>query len=119
MFQYTLLQTLTNRGAGVFGKFGTGDDNMNWHVEFAEVADKIADKAVSDEIREIGGTVNVSLTNLEWAMNGEKDEWMTRCSKTVRLESADHMRRPAQLIATNHRNWLRQTQSTNMITSKL
>jgi len=116
-FQYTLLQTLTKRGAGVFGKFGKGDDNMNWHLEFAEIADKVDNKAVSDEIREIGGTVNVSLTNLDYAIEGE--EWMARCAKTVRLESAEHMRAPSQEMATNQLKWLRQTQSTNMITSRL
>jgi len=119
-FQYTLLQTLTKRGGGVFGKFGQGDDNMNWHLEFADVAAANADKSVSDELREIGGTVNVSLTNLDYAIKGDKgDEWMARCAATVRLESADHIRRPAQLIATNHAKWLSQTQSTNMITSRL
>merc|ERR1712166_87588 len=56
-FQYTLLQTLTKRGGGVFGKFGKGDVNMNWHLEFDDVAAANADKSVSDELREIGGTV--------------------------------------------------------------
>jgi hypothetical protein len=113
-FQYTLLPTLNKRG-GVFGKFGDERNNMNWHLPFAEIP--AADKAVSDELAEMGGTVNVSLTNLDYAINGE--EWMARCAATVRLASADEVRRPPQIMATSHLNWLRQTQSQNVIASRL
>merc|ERR1719443_2498921 len=33
---------------------------------------------------------------------------MARAAATVRLENADGTRRPSQLIATNHMNWMRQ-----------
>jgi len=114
-FQFTLLPTLNKRG-GVFGKFGENDDNLNWHVPFAEIA---AEKAVSEELAELAGTVNVSLTNLDYAIDGE--EWMARCAATVRLQTTEEMRRPPALMCTNHLQWLRQrqTQSTSMITSRL
>jgi hypothetical protein len=116
-FQYTLLPTLNKRG-GVFGKFGKDGDNVNWHLPFSDIAaaDHI-DKAISDELCDLGGTVNVSLTNLDYAINGE--EWMARCAATVRLPSSEEMRQPSQLMAANQVQWMRQTQSTNMIISRL
>ena len=115
-FQYTLLPTLNKRG-GVFGKFGEDDENMNWHVQFAEIAAADANKDVSDELQELGGTVNLSLTSLNYVMG---EEWMARAAATVRLQSSDKIRRPAQFMATNHLNWLkRQSPSANMITSRL
>jgi len=115
-FQYTLLPTLNKRG-GVFGKFGKDDDNMNWNLPFAEIAAAHTDKAVSDELEELGGNVNLSLTSLNYVMG---EEWMARAAATVRLQTTDQIRLPAQLMATNHLNWLkRQSQPTNMITSRL
>lgn len=111
-FQYTLLPTLNKRG-GVFAKFGEDADNLNWHLPFAEI---VADKAVSEELAEIGGTVNVSLTNLDYAI--VKDEWIARAAATVRLQSGEEMRKPSSLTCNNHLQWL-QSQSTNMITSRL
>jgi len=118
-FQFTLLPTLNKRG-GVFGKFGEDSDNLNWHVPFAEIATA---KVVSEELAEMAGTVNVSLTSLDYAINGE--EWMARCAATVRLQTTEEMRRPPAHMCTNHLQWLRQTQSTSltqstsMITSRL
>jgi hypothetical protein len=120
-FQYTLLPTLNKRG-GVFDKFGADDDNMNWNVKFAEIAETAeVEGAVSDELRELDGNVNISLTSLNYVMG---EEWMARAAATVRLSSSEKIRRPSQLMATNHMNWLKrqtqsQTQSANMITSRL
>merc|ERR1712070_866590 len=115
-FQYTLLPTLNKRG-GVFGKFGKEENNMNWHVQFSDIADALSDKAISDELRDMGGTVNISLTSLDYAIN--QDEWMERCAATVKLPTPDHMRRPSEQMAANQVQWMRQTQSTNIITSRL
>lgn len=112
-FQFTLLPTLDKRG-GVFGKFGDDGENMNWHLPFAEIASG-ADKAVSDELREIGGNVNLSLTSLNYVMG---DEYMARAAAVVRLDSPEKIRRPAQLMATNQLKWL-QSQSSCLITSRL
>jgi len=115
-FQYTLLPTFLKRGGSVFGKFGSEDDNMNWNVRFAEIAAN-TEGAVSDEIREMDGNVNLSLTSLNYALG---DEWMARAAMTVRLQTPELIRQPAQLMATNHLNWLkRQTPSKNMISSRL
>jgi len=114
-FQYTLLPTLNKRG-GVFQKFGAEEDNMNWNVRFADIAAG-SEGVVSDELRELDGNVNLSLSSLNYVMG---EEWMARAAATVRLQSTEQIRRPSQLIATNHVNWLkRQAQSTNMITSRL
>jgi hypothetical protein len=112
-FQYTLLPTLNKRG-GVFGKFGEDADNLNLHLPFAEID---ADKAVAEELAEMAGTVNVSLTNLDYAILG--DEWMARCAATIKLKTAEEMRRPSALMCANHLQWLKQIQSTSMITSRL
>jgi len=113
--QFTLLPTL-NKRAGVFEKFGDDSQNLQWDVPFDEVAAG-TDKAVADEILQTAGRVNISLTNVDWALEGE--DWMARAAATVRLSSSDEMRRPAQLMGTNQVKVMRQTQSTNMITSRL
>lgn len=115
VFQFTLLATLTNRPS--YGKFGTEDENMNWHVEFADVAvDK--DKAVADELLQLTGLMNCSLTSLNYALK-EGGEYMARAAATIGLKSEEQIRRPCQSMCTNHLKWLRQTQSTQAITSRL
>jgi len=104
-FQYTLLPTLNKRG-GVFAKFGEDADNLNWHLPFADI---VADKAVSEELAEIGGTVNVSLTNLDYAIL--KDEWIARAAATVRMQSGDEMRKPSALTCNNHLQWFKLNQT--------
>jgi len=112
-FQYTLLPTLNKRG-GVFEKFGDEADNMNWLLPFAEVP---ADGAVAEELAGLGGTVNISLTNLDYAIL--KEEWMARTAQTVRFKTADEMRRPASQTCTNHLQWVEQAQAKGAITSRL
>lgn len=115
-FQFTLLPTLNKRG-GVFQKFGEDDDNMNWNVKFADIAAAVDDEAVSTELRELDGNINASRSSLNYVLG---DEWMARAAATVRLSTADDIRGPAMLMATNHVNWLkRQNQPTNMIQSRL
>jgi hypothetical protein len=115
-FQFTLLPTLNKRG-GVFQKFGEDDDNVNYNIKFADVAPNIDDAAVSNQLRELDGNINVSRSSMNYIMG---DEWMARAAATVRLSTADDIRQPSQLLATNHVNWLkRQTQSTHMIPSRL
>jgi len=99
----------SGRAGGVFAKFGPDEANKQWDLSFDDVADGTADKAVADKIRETGGKLSISLTNVDWALTGEGDEWMKRAAATVRLENVDGTRRPSQLIATNHMNWMRQT----------
>jgi len=112
-FQYTLLPTLNKRG-GVFSKFGTDAENKNWNVKFADIVS--AADAVTEELHTLNGNINLSQTNLEFAAG---EEYMARSAATVRLQSSEQISRPSQFMATNHLNWLRQTQSTNMITSRL
>lgn len=107
-FQYTLLPTLNKRAGSVFEPFGSEDQNLNWHLQFAEVAAN-ADEAAADELRNMEGVVNCSLTNLDFAL-GEESEWMARAARTVRLQSGDVIRGPAQSIATSHVEWLKQPQ---------
>jgi len=112
-FQYTLLPTLNKRG-GVFTQFGDKADNMNWNLPFAEIP---ADGPIAEELAQLGGNVNISLTNLDYAIL--KDEWMARTATTVRFKSSDEMRRPASQACTNHLQWLEQAQSKGIITSRL
>jgi len=108
-FQFSLLPTMHKRAGGVFAKFGPDKANKQWDLSFDEVADGTADKAVADQIRETGGKLSISLTNIDWALTGEGDEWMKRAAATVRLANADGTRGPSQLMATKHMNWMRQT----------
>lgn len=118
-FQFTLLPTLNKRAGGAFAKFGPDEVNLQWDLSFDDCAANTADKVVADQLIEIGGKLSISLTSIDWALTGEGDEWMTRAAATVRLDHADGTRRPSQSMATNHMNWLRQTPSTNTITSRL
>lgn len=112
-FQYTLLPTLIGRG--VFAKHGKDtSENMDWTMRFADVPTDNA--AVSAELKELNGNINLSLTNMNYVMG---EDYMTKAAGTVRLKTADEIRRPAQLMATNHLNWLKQTQPTNRIASRL
>jgi hypothetical protein len=114
-FQFTLLASLTNRPS--YGQYGTEEENTNWHVQLADVAAG-KDKVVVDELLEMTGLINCSLTNLNFAME-EGGEWMARAAATIKLQSADEIRRPSQAMCTNYMRWLRQTQSTQAITSRL
>lgn len=113
-FQYTLLPTLIGRGGGVFEKHGTDSENMNWMIKFADVPADSAD--VSAELADLDGNLNISLTDLNYALG---EAYMARAAGTVRLKTSDDIRRPAQLMARNHVNWLKQTASTHRIFSRL
>jgi len=112
-FQFTLLPTLLGKTGGVFSKHGTDAENMNWNMRFADVP---ANSVVAAELKELDGNLNLSLTDLNYAMG---EAYMSRSAATVRLKSSDEIRLPAQLMARNHVNWLKQTQSNSMITSRL
>jgi len=104
-YQYTLLPTLNKRVGSVFEKFGSDEQNMNWHFDFADIAAD-ADEAAASELRATESVVTCSLTNLEFAL-GEESEWMTRAAATVRMSSGDEIRGPSQEMATNHVDWLK------------
>jgi len=113
-FQFTLLPTLNKRG-GVFGKFGKDCENMNWQIKFAEIV--TADKAVSEELCQLDGKLTICLTDINYIMTG--DEYFGKAAETVRLQTAEDIRRPALQMAANHMKWLKQIRSTDMITSRL
>jgi hypothetical protein len=110
-FQFSLLATLNNRPA--YGKYGTEEQNMNWHVEFADVA---ADnnEAVADELLEMTGMINCSLTNLNFAME-EGGEWMARAAATIKLKSAEEIRQPSQSMCSLYMEWLKHSHSSHAI----
>lgn len=115
-FQFTLLPTLDKRGGSVFAKYGKEEENANWNVSFDEIAAK-NEGAVSDELLELNGNLNISLSTMEFMMG---DEWMGRAATTVRLESAQAIREPSTKSAMTQLNWLKtRSQSANMIPSRL
>jgi len=112
-FQYTLLPTLTGRG--LFTEQDKDEaDTINWPTRFADVP--TADPAVSAELTELGGNINLSLTRLGYAL---EPEYMKMAAATVRMQTGDELLRPSQLMGMNHLKWLQQTQSRNIITSRL
>merc|ERR1719174_166143 len=117
--QFTLLPTLNKRG-GVFGKFGSEEDNAQWDIPFSEVADSLEGPA-ADDLREMGGNINISLTTMDFALNltGKGEEWFARAAASCRLDGAEAIRRPAEEMAVNQMNWARQKQSSNVIASRL
>jgi len=111
-FQYTLLPSLSTRAGSVFEEFGSEAENTQWHLEMAQIAVD-AEKAAADELQAMEGgpqgVVTCSLTNMDFAL-GEESEWMARAAATVRLKTGAEIRGPAQEMATNHVEWLRQIQ---------
>lgn len=107
-FQYTLLPTLSSRAGSVFEEFGSDAENTQWHLQMSEIAAD-AGEAAAAELQGMEGVVTCSLTNMDFAL-GEECEWMTRAAATVRLKSAKEIHGPAQEMATNHVEWLRQIQ---------
>jgi len=112
-FQFTLLPTLTGRG--LFTEQDKDpNDTINWAMKFSEVT--AASPAATAELKELDGNINLSLTRLGYAL---APEYMKMAAATVRMKTADELFQPSQLIALKHVQWLQQTQSGNIITSRL
>jgi hypothetical protein len=98
-FQFTLLPTL--KGRGVFSDSKSNDDSLNWAMKFTDVASESAE--VLDELKEMGGSINLQLTRHSYSLS---DEYMKLAAATVRMETADELRRPVEVTAANHLKWL-------------
>jgi len=106
-FQYTLLPTLLKRGA-----FGASHGGSSWGIKFADVP--TSDVAISQELTQLGGTVNCAAMTLEYATG---PEYVGQAAAVVRMDPAV-MLAPSRAIALQHVEILRGTQ-TAMITSRL
>lgn len=120
-FQFTLLPTL--KGRGVFSDSKSNDDSLNWAMKFCDVPSAKAD--VLDELKELGGSINLQLTRLSYNLG---DEYMSLAAATVRMKTADELRGPVQVTASNHMKWLQSfdfswskymAQGNELITSRL
>jgi hypothetical protein len=98
-FQFTLLPTL--KGRGVFSDDKANDDSLNWAMQFTDVASENSE--VLDELKELGGSINLQLTATSYNLS---DEYMTLAAATVRMKTADELRRPMEVTAANHLKWL-------------
>jgi len=98
-FQFTLLPTL--KGRGVFSDDKSNDDSLNWALKFTDVASENAE--VLEELKELGGSINLQLTRLAYNLS---DEYMKLAAATVRMKTADELRRPVEVTAANHLKWL-------------
>ena len=111
-FQYTLLPTLTRRGALTRNDANQGKDTLDYALNFDDVP---SDKAeVRAELTAIGGSINISLTRMGYIMTPT----YKKMAAGICGMKADDMCVPADLIATNHLKWL-QSQSSGQITSRL
>lgn len=112
-FQFTLLPTLTGRGLFT-EQDKDANDTINWPMRFADVTG--SSPAVTAELKELDGNINLSLTRLGYAL---APEYMNMAAATVRMKTGDELLLPSQLMGLNHLKWLQQTQSGDIITSRL
>jgi hypothetical protein len=98
-FQFTLLPTL--KGRGVFSDSKSNTDSRNWAMKFSDVASERKD--VLEELSDLGGSINLQLTRIAYNLS---DEYMTLAAATVRMKTADELRRPQEITAANHMKWL-------------
>lgn len=109
-FQFTLIPALLKKG--LFSEQGIPEeDTMNYPLKFVDVASDREE--VRAELKELGGTINISLTRLGYCWT---PEYRKMAAKICGMES-EEMCGPADLIAANHMKWL-QGPSTR-ITSRL
>merc|ERR1712107_893384 len=81
-FQFTLLQAL--KGKGVFSDDKQTEDSLNWSMRFTDVA---SDKAeVLDELKDLGGSINLQVTNLDYNLS---DEYMVMAAATSRIKTKE------------------------------
>lgn len=112
-FQFTLLPALTGRG--LWSEQDTNpNDTINWSIKFSDVAP--ADPVVAMQLQELAGNINLSLTRLGYIFS---PEYLKYAASIVRLKTGEELFQPSQLIALNQLKWLQQTQSSNVITSRL
>lgn len=111
-FQYTLLPTLTRRGALTRNDANQGKDTLDYALNFDDVP---SDKAeVRAELAQIGGTINISLSSMGYVMSANHKKMV---AGIVGMK-VDELCVPADLIATNQLKWI-QSQSSRRITSRL
>jgi len=110
-FMYTLIPTLTKRGM-LSEKDVVSQETMAYALNFADIPSDRAE--VKAELEAIGGTINVSLSNMGYIMSPHHKKTSAR----VVGMTSDEMCGPAELIGTNHFNWL-QSQFSGQITSSL
>jgi len=111
-FQYTLIPTLTRRykfsEKDAIQEEGILNDTLNFD-------DVPSDKAgVRAELAEIGGSINISLSSMGYAMSANHKNMV---AGIVGMK-VDELCVPADLIATNQLKWI-QSQSSRRITSRL
>lgn len=111
-FQYTLSPTSNNRGLFSEKDMSAEKETFNYALDFVDVPSDSAD--VRAELDKIGGTINMSLTNMDYIMSPT----YKKLAAGVCGMKADDMCVPADLIATNHLKWL-QSKSSGQITSRL
>jgi len=111
-FQYTLLPTLLKRG--LFGaSAASADDDQSWGIKFAEVP--TSEAAVSEELTELGGTINCSLMNLAYATG---PVYFKSAASVVGLKNPNDLQVPSQEMASQHFQFLCGN-PTSMISSRL
>lgn len=107
-FQYTLLPTLLKRGG-----CGASQGGASWSIQFADVP--TSDVATSQELTELGGTVNCATMTLEYATG---PEYVGQAAGVVRMDPAV-MLAPSRAIASQHVQLLRRSQTAEILTSRL
>lgn len=98
-FQYTFRPTPISRGVT---------------VRFADVPTDTA--GVAADLKELDGNINLFAEDMNYVVG---DDCMEKVAATLRMKTANEIRRPAELMARNHLRWLKQAQPANMITSRL
>lgn len=111
-FQFTLIPTLLKRGVMSEKDAIPGADTLNYALNFDDVP---SDKPeVQAELSELGGTINISLSSIGYALSPNHKKMMAG----IIGMKADELCKPADLIATNQLKWVH-SQSNGQITSRL
>jgi len=112
LFMFSLIAALKDR-AGIYQREQNDFEN-HWQIRFADIDSGSA--AVSAELKQLDKSISCSLIDLNHALG---DDYMTAWAATCRMKTADELRQPAELMAKKQLNWLKQTQSTSRVTSRL
>jgi hypothetical protein len=111
MFIYTLLSSLQGR-EGIYSRKSNANET-HWKIPFADID---ASPAISAELKELDGTIQLSTMSMAFSLS---DAYLGGAAKMVRIKSADELRRPSQEMADKQVAWIRQTQSAGGIVAKL
>jgi len=112
-FIYSLLPTLKGR-PGMFANKEQNELAQSWTIQFVDIpADSVA---VSDELRELDGSINLTLTDIKHMLG---DDYLKLAATTWKLKTADEIRGPADVLAKEYSKWLEHTQPGHSIASRL